>query len=113
MPDDLKRLRELLEKATPRPWQVARGGSGMHIVDPEAHWIAECISSHDRAFIVAAINALPALLDRLEKAEQLYQEVRERHGPRDQDVTCSLCAALEAYEKQRAATPATEDGDGR
>lgn len=59
-------LRELLAKASPRPW----GRSGDLIDDggPEGNVLHQCLCEEDAALIVAAINALPALLDVVEAA---------------------------------------------
>jgi hypothetical protein len=95
MTDEIAELRALLEKATPRPWAVRpdvdrigrkRGwlclwNGARPVVYPatvETHdgesgeittWSGVQISPDDAALIVAAVNALPALLTRVEAAE--------------------------------------------
>ena len=61
---DLKRLRELEQKADNAPWSVAeaRRAWGM--------------ASDNAAFLVEARNALPALLDYVERLEELLKEAQ-------------------------------------
>lgn len=78
MTDIIQELRSLIEKATPGPWVDQAGStSGRAIVSPEAPKVRRNVAAigGDRrdanaALIVAAINHLPALLDRLEAAER-------------------------------------------
>lgn len=66
----IERLRELLAKATPGPWQY----HGSHFYGPDASETAMLIGQivsgdgrcpHDRNLVTGAINALPTLLDAL------------------------------------------------
>lgn len=85
--DETTRLRALL-KQTEMPWRavdVVDGGTvlgrGTAILRPHSRWLVrrvaevdmgdgeECDTSH-AALIVAAVNALPGLLDRVERAER-------------------------------------------
>ena len=94
-PDDRAQLRALLEEASARPW-VARGewidGSGYDevILPARVDCMAYCYggSSHveygteyDQALIVAAVNALPGLLDALDAAEAGIEQVRALRRP--------------------------------
>jgi len=78
MTDEIARLRELLAKATAGQWEwedyVADGkrssllvGKDYSVLRHAAHWT---MTEADRELITAAVNALPALLDRLEAAER-------------------------------------------
>jgi hypothetical protein len=63
---DLQELRALLAEATPGSWLARRWVVTM--ADEETE-IGVFPNPDDAALIVAAVNALPALLDRLEQAE--------------------------------------------
>jgi len=81
---DLAELRNLLDAATPRPWATRHGFTTL--IDPPRDGLrraalADCAMSHglgsagdtDRAnaaLIVAAVNELPRLLDRIEALEK-------------------------------------------
>lgn len=67
-PIDVKALRELLAKATPGPWQSI--DNVIFSVEPGGPHPLEG-NCADGALIVAAINALPALLDAAEDRERL------------------------------------------
>lgn len=87
MGEDVKRLRELLEKATPRPWE-----RGQH-VKTEWWWAPQIAGPAllddealpDADLIVAAVNALPALLDVVEavKAQRAAIAQWVAHNPGD------------------------------
>lgn len=81
---DTDKLRELLAKATPGPWQADDGDGGMwgvfadsadgdcdaisYMLEPTAPGYRSLRPEHDEAnaaLIVAAVNALPALLSTL------------------------------------------------
>ena len=91
---DTKALRELLAKATPGPWRVnpVKGYTDDQIVtdhpdfqqSPHGNYVGETglASGHkahrymaDSALIVAAINALPALLDRSDELDRVKAEL--------------------------------------
>jgi hypothetical protein len=67
--DDLARLRALLAVATPLPWKLSeehvREWFSLYGKLPEDADLANC-----------AVNALPGLLKRLERAEAALREVR-------------------------------------
>ena len=78
---DIKRLRELEQKAAEAPW---RHGGHIIITDSDGSWIADCDFFPNTKFITEMRNALPALLDELEalraRAEirpLTYEEVEE------------------------------------
>lgn len=87
---DTAALRELLAKATPGPWEATkRGIEGNTYDDVIAPGPVECMShcyggsstvegdryDTDRALIVAAVNALPTLLDELDTARATLRRV--------------------------------------
>ena len=66
MPDiDFAQLRELASKATPRPW-VWRSSTKFDC-DNGLRVHVDAASDYDVQYIVAAANALPALLDEVER----------------------------------------------
>lgn len=85
-PTTIKRLRELLEKATPSPWHVMADGFTAHKSPPtiyhagdELNYVAKCAdfatiaptrNLENAELIVEMRNALPALLDRVEAMER-------------------------------------------
>ncbi len=74
---DVKRLRELLSGGKDRPWHVYNQadddgvGYRCYIDSPDqtADWVAQEVEKPDADLIVAAVNALPALLDVVEAAK--------------------------------------------
>ena len=74
---DRAELRRLLDEATPRPWTAEFSGTtGPVVMDVQSvsalDHVAKCPhyrGSADSELIAAAVNALPGLLDALEKAE--------------------------------------------
>ena len=99
-------LRRLLADATPGPW-----------VHPDPSWDSvwvttdRCIyASHDApearfdaALIVAAVNALPGLLDRLEAADRLATAARDASPWKPMTAWLGpLQAALAAYRDSEA-----------
>ena len=94
---DRAELRRLLEEATPRPWEAYRphphyARYAVDRVTPEGHLGDDVATTEDvnaeanAQLIAAAVNALPGLLDALEKAE----------GHRD-----SLAAALIEVQREK------------
>lgn len=88
-----EKLRELLGAATPGPWSVVADPSHYHTLSTvvggyrglrdfqfraeiggQASWKEQ---EANAALIVAAVNALPALLARLEAAERVVEAARE------------------------------------
>lgn len=114
---DTRELRRLHEAATPGPWEVyshqsgsaegcyvsveadARGvlfdtlnaGSVRTIYSPEDNesgWFEEGESADNLRLAVAARNALPSLLDRLEAAEAEVARLREALGEVAESLKC-------------------------
>ncbi|KEZ17215.1 hypothetical protein CP98_03714 [Sphingobium yanoikuyae] len=86
MTDIIQELRGLIAEATPGPWEYLNtSGTIVQKIDRlTTYVIAEMQTSNetiDAALIVAAINHLPALLDRLEAAERGWQPIET--APRD------------------------------
>lgn len=77
---DLDELKALAEAATPGPWQNEADQYGRPKIKDSNGWTLADLCTlapngprfkapHDAALIVAAVNALPDLISRLEKAE--------------------------------------------
>ncbi len=69
--DQIKQLRELLAKATPRPWYSRADNCDVYATKVNPHTLVveaqdSDTGANDAALIVAAVNALPELLDELE-----------------------------------------------
>jgi hypothetical protein len=79
MNDDVSRLRELLAKGTRGPWRIGLEGDNTgwpesSVWSAEDDCVGECYrnaSEADAALIVAAVNALPKLLDVVEAARKV------------------------------------------
>ncbi|MEC3912356.1 DUF551 domain-containing protein [Sphingobium sp. CR2-8] len=85
MTDTIAELRELLALATPRPWEYLNtSGTIVQKIDRlTTYVIAEMQTSNetiDAKLIAAAINALPALLDRVEAGEWRPIETAPKDG---------------------------------
>lgn len=81
---DTLRLRALLERATPGPWSAVRRSILRH-VDGEPDMVATASggsddAAADAALIVAAVNALPALCD---EVDRLRDELRDARADLD------------------------------
>ena len=86
-------LRRLLAEATPGPVRLVDDlGSNIYVGDyrglemgkgyrPEGFTLTAFITEADAALIVAAVNALPALLDRIEEQEKTREIYRMLIGP--------------------------------
>jgi hypothetical protein len=102
---DVAALKRLLDEATPGPW--SRYPKSRYILARETHGDPICVEFHpavkeaDRALIVAAVNALPALLARLasENVARAAQKLRdERDLPSRRMANAdALDAALAAW----------------
>jgi len=71
--DVIKQLRELCDKATKGPWELAPAVKG-DVCDREGYIIAQCEDCdepNEAKFIAAARTALPAALDALEAIRML------------------------------------------
>lgn len=124
----LAELRELLDKAdqSPRPWSHEYDPQpGCHdderIADANDAGVARGYCSGDAALIVAAINALPWLLDAAEQAEKQQWDLLEETSKRDEAVAeaerlrarvAELEGALKPFAKAGAVWPeGTREGD--
>ena len=73
---DLAALRELLERATPGPWEWDVSPTELKALGPLEDWNLRVIGTivqigeADAALIVAAVNALPSLLAAAEENEE-------------------------------------------
>lgn len=89
---DIKKLRELLEAATPGPWYEYQDGQAWkYPLDEVSRYNNECLvdtsgrddkskEEKDLALIVAAINSLPSLLDELEARQWQPIETAPKDG---------------------------------
>jgi hypothetical protein len=98
---DINELRRLLAEATPGPWEYSPSdsycdcGKGCETPATCDDWYTACtasvpqahtvdcgdyfgLSDNNAALIVAAVNALPALLDRIEKLEGALTKLLDR-----------------------------------
>ena len=101
-------LRRLLAEATPGPWVAeVSGKTGPIVMDAESvsalDHVARCPhyrGSADSELIVAAVNALPGLLDALGVAEATTERVRALHVRTDEWCAYhedTLCGCFDAY----------------
>jgi hypothetical protein len=123
MTDEIARLRELLAKATLEPWGMYNGYGPCEdgltrcasIGRMEGHRETVLVSPHDSAdlaakhedfeLIAAAVNALPALLDRLEAAERERDLAiaHDLHPYPTAHAYEKVCVALETAKKRAEA----------
>lgn len=114
---DVQQLRDLLDKATPRPWthlhvddqgdgtyDSVRAGDGIEICYDERCVLAD-EGFANIALIVAAVNSLPALLAHLDALEEVAEaaDLIHAHGsgaPIRQPESCPLCAALARLQEE-------------
>ena len=87
---DIAKLRELMEKATPGPWgenvgyissSTAKEYRGKAIIAAPVAAVHDVVDRREQnkanaALIVAAVNALPSLIARLEAAEKVVEAAR-------------------------------------
>lgn len=96
---DRDHLRELAENATPGPWESLRDTAwgdeypslsiqrvGESWDSDPAHPCCEPLEEADAAFIAAAREALPQLLDQLDAAEQRIRDLTQEVG--DERAAC-------------------------
>lgn len=95
-------LRELLAAesgATPRPWGVATvEGQAFAVHHGEYDTVALYLARPDAALVAAAVNALPGLLDRADRAEAEVERLRDM-GRRSRQMS----RVWEAEERAEAA----------
>jgi hypothetical protein len=107
MNQSIQHLHDLLGKATPGPWQ--RGPAAHQIDGPGGLQIAATTSwknAADRELIVAAINALPALLAIAEAAAVMSEQL---NGP---SLMADMDATLKAESDLRDALALLPRGEG-
>lgn len=104
---DVARLRELLAQATPGPWQSMNEYQWDTIIgdidgpdDGDMHYelVSDITSNHDRSranarLIVAAVNALPELLNAYDRLSMPAADVETGQRWRDDDVTITKADA--------------------
>lgn len=94
-PAERAALRALAEKATPGPW---KGGGGVFGPPPELRTIVETDGGfyppgpEDEELIVAARNALPALLDYIDDLEREVARAQDQ-AQRWEDIANTECRA--------------------
>ena len=71
-----KALRELCEKASPPPWRLGWRNRPGVLVDRDGTYIDELPICPDAEFIAASREAVPALLDQVEKLEKALREIK-------------------------------------
>lgn len=102
---DTAELRRLLAEATPGPWRTEVGGQVWSWVRPNGRRFVATTryrthpeDAPNAALIVAAVNALPGLLDRIEELEAENALLREPGGWA-KVVSRDALAALDEEEK--------------
>lgn len=104
-PDEITRLRELAAKATPLPWEAGRDYTGLPCIEPDvvgnnlgSSWIV-CYENRD--YICAAANAMPAVLDEVERLRWLADHIDDQITQRLAGMQADLAAALKRAEVLR------------
>ena len=90
----ITRLRDLRARATSGPWFSSSASKGYPIKNGEPI----PMDAKNNAFIIAAVNATPALLDVAEAAANLNESFVTK-GVVNRDLTEQLNEALKALEK--------------
>lgn len=103
-PEGRAKLRELLDTDLTLPLSVLDDGELVGIVDADDHMADRDI---DAELAVAAVNALPQLLDALDQAEAAIERARDLHY--ECDKHCGLCH--ECFAKWPCATIRVLDGE--
>lgn len=105
---DVARLRELLAQATPGPWQSMNEYQWDTIIgdidgpdDGDMHYelVSDITSNHDRSranarLIVAAVNALPELLNAYDRLSMPAADVETGQRWRDDDSDAEVLAVV-------------------
>ena len=106
-PEMLAELRRLLDAATPGPWRdEMMQGKGVTLTaiiagrpnPDDLRVIGSTLAHNDARVLIAAVNALPALLDAAAERDRLaeaVERVRALHGPRVLQVLGATCSAEE------------------
>lgn len=93
-PNEIARLRELCEKATPGPWNRGTGNEYRELFKNHGMHLAHVYECADGDFIAAARTALPALLDEVERLQEIAELAHRQM--QDGDALYAKVAALEA-----------------
>lgn len=103
MTDVLDKLDQLAEQATARPWPDWREEK----ICAASLQVIASLPQADAAFIVALVNAYPALAARLRAAEAVCEKLRRHFGPEyatsNWEIRNDTRAALEAWRLLRDA----------
>ena len=106
-PEMLAELRRLLDASTPGPWRdEMMQGKGVTLTaiiagrpnPDDLRVIGSTLAHNDARVLIAAVNALPALLDAAAERDRLaeaVERVRALHGPRVLQVLGATCSAEE------------------
>ena len=102
---DHAELRRLLDEATPGPWEyLSIGPDDSYRVVAKAWGVAAACDYKDARLIVAAVNAIPALLDELDRLQATLAGVRALPGEwRNQEVPDTASAVAHNYAKRLCA----------
>lgn len=112
LPTVTAELRKLLEEATPGPWQTwdepvpaelfayVYGPDGDQLAVVNVNLALDTDPAADAALIAAAVTSLPALLDVVEAAREMFAAEGRVMDPDDTDNTVDAFDA--AYERLRA-----------
>lgn len=113
MKSDIVLLRALMTAGTPGPWEIERDRNNqpcLYPIDNRDRWIAllphqgvleiEQQANADAVLIVAVVNALPALLDALQAAEDQAKkaeewQARNSHSASEFSAACNRADAAE------------------
>jgi len=95
---DLDALAALLAKATPGPWDAPNGETMIDRVGTEDP-VADAYHYEDAALIVAAVNALPALIARVRELKQEQATLRAALAIAQEDRRAAALAMRERCAK--------------
>lgn len=111
---DIALLRQLAAKAKPQPWKVfnlLRGAYEICRADDYATG-GVCVPHRkdDADYIVVAVNALPALLDRIQRDEAALRVVRAAHGAHqlEHSTAADRCGIVLFYDSEMEALKALD-----
>lgn len=94
MTEDFRGLRDLLAAGTPTPWDADRLDDGVFHLARYGYAnpaVARVPKDTDAALIVAAVNSLPGLLERIDKLETLLREELQWASDNGYDASESRC----------------------
>lgn len=104
---DIDELRKLLAAATPGPWVLNNIVVSAYICrSTDGHAFESILGLTNAELIVAVVNALPELLDRLERYERALRDAKRELGSIQQSPEmmghndiAHLCDAIEIIDK--------------